>query len=79
MLKEDKVLDILRAPPSKPQERTVAVYIEAGRYVMQVNGRVIASAAGTPDMARKAASVHAEKLKKLTGKRYRVQEYDDGN
>lgn len=69
MLSQDKTLAVLKAGvavPRKARKATeVTVYLETGRYTVQVNHKTVASAAGDEATARRDARERADKLSKL--------------
>lgn len=69
MLSQDKTLAVLKGKPAiarKPRKATeITVYLESGRYTVQVNHKTVASAAGDEATARRDARERADKLSKL--------------
>ena len=76
-MRQDKVLEVLRPRESakRANGHAIRIYVESGRYTVQVDGRVVASAAGDADTARIVAREKQTKLKKLTGRLYPIEEY----
>lgn len=66
MLSQEKTLAVLKGKPvieRKPRKGIeITVYLEAGRYTVQINGKIIASATGDETAARRDARERADKL-----------------
>ena len=79
MLSQEKTLAVLQGKPAiarkSPKGIEMSVYLEAGRYTVQVNHKVIASAEGDEATARRDARDRAERLSALTRKPVTVKVY----
>lgn len=76
-MREDKVLEIMRPRESakRASGHVIRIYVESGRYTVQVDGRVVASAAGDIVAARVVAQNKRTTLKRLTRRDYTIEEY----
>lgn len=76
-MRQDKVLEVLRPRESakRASGRVIRIYVESGRYTVQVDGRVVASAAGDIAAARVVARDKKVTLKRLTKRDYTIEEY----